>query len=102
MTNETNQSLDQLDPTYFSPRVIDGKVCALSNFLFTIGLMVDIKNDLYERRYCFENYADAKAALNDWDGTGHPDGPWIKCKGVYEGVGIDLTNPKLEQKGFKP
>ena len=34
---------------------------------------------------------DALRALLDWDGLGHPAGPWIKCKGA----GIDLLNPAL-------
>jgi len=45
----------------------------------------------YQRRYCYEHAADARAALMAWDGNGHPSGPWIKCKGA----GIDLLNPNF-------
>jgi hypothetical protein len=72
-------------------RVIQGKTCALQQFNFTIGLVVGLTFDGYERRYCFETVEDARDSLLSWDGTLHPPGPWIKCKGH----GIDLLNPDL-------
>jgi hypothetical protein len=71
---------------------IDGVVYGLQKFMFTHGLMVGLTMDSYERRYCYEHRTDALAALESWDGEGHPSGPWIKCKGR----GIDMLNPNLE------
>lgn len=66
-----------------------GVVCGLQSFAFTTGLVVSLDPVGYERRYCYEHEADARRALAQWDGMGHPGGPWIKCKGI----GIDLVNP---------
>ncbi|MBB3180956.1 hypothetical protein FHW64_005395 [Variovorax sp. Sphag1AA] len=66
-----------------------GEVCAIKKFNFTTAVVVGLHAQGYERRYCYEHAADARAALAAWDGRGHPGGPWIKCKGA----GIDLLNP---------
>ena len=66
-------------------------LCGLTDFAFTAGLVVGLHLHGYQRRYCYEKMSDAAQALDKWDGNGHPDGPWIKCKGV----GIDLLNPSL-------
>lgn len=75
-------------------------VCAIHPQATTFGLMVDIDPlDLgrgYERRYCYESLDDAMvAAANYLDATKHPSGPWIKCKGAYQGHEVDLLNPEL-------
>jgi hypothetical protein len=76
----------------------DGKVAAILRFNFTWGLMVGVNPAGYERRYCYEYSADAARALEDWDGKDHPDGPWIKCKGVMpNGQGVDLLNPNIHE-----
>jgi hypothetical protein len=77
---------------YHDVRALNGAVCAVGRFNFTFGLIVGLGWEGYERRYCYELEADARAALAEWDGQGHPDGPWIKCKGA----GIDLLNPLLK------
>ncbi len=69
----------------------NGVLCGLHRYAFTTGLVVGLHECGHERRYCYEHAADARAALIAWDGTGHPAGPWIKCKGA----GIDLLNPAL-------
>jgi hypothetical protein len=66
-------------------------VCAVTKFAFTSGVCVDLDEEGYDRRYCFEHERDAIFALASWDGTGHISGPWIKCKGRN----IDLLNPAL-------
>jgi hypothetical protein len=66
-----------------------GRTCAIYRFNYTTGLLVGLDPVGYERRYCYEHAQDADRALADWDGHGHPGGPWIKCKGA----GIDLLNP---------
>ncbi len=70
-----------------------GKLCGLMKSMFTWALCVGIDAEGYERRYCYEHEADAHAALEAWDGTGHPGGPWIKVKGA----GIDMLNPEMEK-----
>lgn len=69
----------------------DGSLCALLQFTFTWGLMVGLTEFGYARRYCFEHFQDAYAALQSWDGQGHPGGNWIKCKGL----GVDMLNPNF-------
>lgn len=76
---------------YRQLRRIGGVLCGLRGFNFTVGLVVGLSFESYERRYCYEHLDDARAALAQWDGIGHPPGPWIKCKGA----GIDLLNPAL-------
>lgn len=67
------------------------RVCAVKTFAFTTALLVGIDPIGYTLRYCYEHAHEAEAALAEWDGTGHPGGPWIKCKGA----GIDILNPSL-------
>ena len=66
-------------------------LCGLKRFQFTWGLLVNLQPLGYDLRYCYENEADARAALASWDGAKHPAGPWIKCKGA----GIDILNPEF-------
>lgn len=76
---------------YQSPKEIPGQgICALQRMMFTTGLFVGINEVGYRGRYCYSNYADAKEALEQWDGFGDPPGPWIKWKGE----GGDRSNPK--------
>ena len=76
---------------YRELRPIGDVLCGLHRYNFTTGLAVGLTFECYERRYCFEHSEDALRALRDWDGQGHPSGPWIKCKGA----GVDLLNPAL-------
>lgn len=87
----TPQELD--DNGYFEVREINGKTCALLRMMFTVGLVYGIDEIGYEGRYCYERLADAKEALNTWDGQGEPTGPWIKHKG-YKG---DYSNPNTHK-----
>ncbi len=76
---------------YRELRLIGDVLCGLHRYNFTTGLAVGLTFECYERRYCFKHSEDALRALRDWDGQGHPSGPWIKCKGA----GVDLLNPAL-------
>lgn len=69
--------------------VLQNQLCAVKQFNYTTAVVVGVDDLGYQRRYCYEHRADAQAALAAWDGSKHPSGPWIKCKGV----GIDLLNP---------
>lgn len=94
MSTELEKYLE--DVGYSDLRVIPtDQLCGLKKFAFTSGLMVGLNKISYERRYCYEFESDARAALNLWDGVGHPAGPWIKCKGRYKGFPIDLLNPEI-------
>lgn len=59
----------------------DGRIAGLSTFMFTTGLVVDIREFGYDHRYCYDTAEAAKTALEIWDGTGHPPGPWLVRKG---------------------
>lgn len=76
---------------YRELRLIGATVCGLHRYNFTVGLVVGLSFEGYQRRYCYEHQDDARVALAGWDGADHPAGPWIKCKGA----GIDLLNPAL-------
>ncbi|PND30180.1 hypothetical protein C1I89_29880 [Achromobacter pulmonis] len=76
---------------YRELRLVGAGVCGLHRFNFTMGLVVGLTFEGYERRYCYRYQKDARSALATWDGHEHPGGPWIKCKGA----GIDLLNPAL-------
>jgi hypothetical protein len=58
----------------------NGLIAGLYQQLYTTGLVVGLDGGGYQRRYCYEHKADAAAALDAWDGTGDPSGPWIKEK----------------------
>lgn len=74
---------------YSDLRTLGREVCGIKRFNYTTALVVDLHATGYQRRYCYEHEADARAALLQWTGDGHPGGPWIKCKGA----GVDLLNP---------
>jgi hypothetical protein len=75
---------------YYQLREIPGRgVCGLHRFIFTVGLMVGLDRTGYKGRYCYESNAQAKEALETWDGIGDPSGTWIK----YKGIGGERSNP---------
>lgn len=65
-------------------RVIAGKLCGVQRFLFTVGLLVNLRFDGqtygYDARYCYPDGADAFIALASWNGVGDPPGEWAKEK----------------------
>lgn len=81
--------------TYSDFREVNGVVIGLSRFVYTTGILVGVSEDtMCRRRYCYEHYWDARQALEDWDGNGHPPGPWIKLKGVDDfGAPLDELGP---------
>ena len=70
---------------YIEYRAIPGRgLCAISEFMFTVGLVVGIKENSYHKRYCYskpEGILNAFVDLLTWDGEGDPKGSWVKCKG---------------------
>ena len=68
---------------YYSIREISDKgICGLRKFVFTTGLIIGMDMVGYKGRYCYSSAKDAQKALDEWDGTGDPGGPWIKYKGL--------------------
>jgi len=61
-------------------RLPDGRVIAVRELIYTHALCVGLDSFGFERRYCYERRADALHALQEWDGSGDPPGPWIKEK----------------------
>jgi hypothetical protein len=81
------------------PILIDGKLCGLMRYAYTIGLLYDIGYDRegfreYVRRYCFDHLASAYLSLMTWADNPralHAPGEWIKVKGSLGPCEIDLT-----------
>ena len=81
--------------SYTDVREIPTKgICALQQMCFTTGLFCKINPFNYAYRYCYHSLAEARDAIETWDGEGHPPGNWIKRKGQ----GDDLPNPNYEDK----
>lgn len=94
LTKELEQFLVEKNG-YFNLREIPGRgVCGLGRMLFTTGLFYGLDFIGRKGRYCYKNLADAKEAIEIWDGTGHPPGEWIK----HKGDGIDEGNPNQENR----
>lgn len=72
-------------------QLADGRWIGVYNMAYTTGLFVDLDEAGYDHRYCYEHRRDTVAALEAWDGTGDPPGPWIKQKGAEGG---DRMNPE--------
>lgn len=92
ITPEIQKVLDENG--YYMPKLINGKLCALMNYMFTTGVVVNISEYSYERRYCYHHQIEALLAIEAYeDLTQHAPGGWIKCKGAYMGQPIDCLNP---------
>lgn len=76
-------------------RDIGGVICATQDYVTTRAILVGVGIACpYERRYCYQDRAQADAALAQYTDTqAHPQGMWIKVKGTYRGKGIDAMNP---------
>jgi hypothetical protein len=78
---------------YFNLRWF-GNVCVgLHQYLTTCGIVVGLDESSYERRYCYQDRAEAARILEEWDGVQHPGGNWIKLKGRFDGQPVDMLNP---------
>lgn len=76
---------------YFEAKEIEGHgICALERFMFTIAISCGLDETGRQYRYCYPNLLEAVIAFDEWDGKGHPPGPWIKRKGLRG----DLRNPE--------
>lgn len=78
-------------------RRVGNVLCGTTDYLTTRALLVGLSMDgvVYERRYCYQNRAEADAALAAYtDPSTHPGGAWIKVKGRFRGLPIDAMNPR--------
>ena len=84
---------------YYAPRKVlsTGEQAGISDYAYTAALVVGLCEGGYRTRYCYETRAQAEAALQAWDGTGDPPGPWIKQK-PEERHGPGLATPQEESK----
>lgn len=81
------ESLDEVhrkfyeDQGYALPIKIHGRVCALSKFIYTTGIVVGMDETGYVCRYCYETPNEALTAFLEWMATGadEPTG-YIKRK----------------------
>lgn len=73
-------------------RLANGQIAGIAAFMFTYGLVVNIDPIGYGHRYCYSSEQDAVQALEEWNGEGHPPGPWIKRKGLAP----ELSNPAFK------
>jgi hypothetical protein len=75
---------------FAATRRVDGTFCAVQKFVFTAGLLVNVRMDGwtygYDARYCYPTLEEALVALATMDGHGDPPGGWIKEK-VSERLG---------------
>jgi hypothetical protein len=57
----------------------DGRYACIYPLMFTYAIVTVQDGDMatIEDRWCYYNYATARAALDDWDGTDEPSG-WHK------------------------
>ena len=51
----------------------EAAIVGVMPLLFTHAIVSGINAYGYEDRWCYESYAEAKAALDAWDGTGEPN-----------------------------
>lgn len=101
LTPEIQKILE--DDGYSHLREIDGVICGLFPFMYTVGLMVNIYMEgvlgrelsTYEYRFCYpyKQAGQALLALKLFEYGKDPIGGWIKQKGY----GIDRTNPNLKE-----
>lgn len=67
---------------YRAPRILNGQVVAYFPYIYTVAIVVGVtETGEYTHRYCYSEFQDALHAFLQWDGVGHPSGPWIVLKG---------------------
>lgn len=80
-------------------RLHDGVIVGTANMFSTVALLVDIQPTQFAaRRYCypFKHERHVLEALEMFtDSSVHAIGPWVKCKGFFNGQVIDELNPLI-------
>jgi hypothetical protein len=52
----------------------DGEVAWLARFIFTSAILYGLEPFGHRDRWCYETMADARRALDEWNGQGEPEG----------------------------
>lgn len=85
---------------YFELCEIGDNVVGLHKYFTTLGLVVGLTLISYERRYCYQDPAEAYLALEHYKKNPklvHPSGNWIKVKGRMNGKILDDMNPNWKE-----
>lgn len=87
---------------YRSIRKIGGLWCGTQDYVTTRSISIGVTVECpYERRYCYQNRAEADQAFAEYADTDtHPSGDWIKLKGIFRGEYVDGLNPNWH--GLRP
>lgn len=69
---------------YYHVRNLPCGITALRDYVNTTDIVVGIIGTAWRRRYSYDSADLARRALDQWDGSQDPPGPWLKCKGPDE------------------
>lgn len=69
---------------FYNVRQLACGLTALRDYVHTTDIVVGIRGTAYAGRYSYPESQSARDALNQWDGTGDPSGPWLKYKAPDE------------------
>jgi len=71
------ESDDEIDPVeqlvlaghgYTNLRKVNGLVCGIMRFIYTVGVCYGLDETGYVGRYCFDTHQNAALFLGEWDG----------------------------------
>jgi len=79
LTDELLKSLNNMGIQHVREIPNQG-ICGLEGYGYLVSVNCDMDYFGNGYRYCYESFEDAFNAVNNWDGNGHPPGPWIKRK----------------------
>lgn len=74
MTPSQIEALGYTDPKPLTEGGMAGEWAGIMKLMFTHAIIAGIGPDFYEERWCYHTYAEARAALDAWDGGGEPQG----------------------------
>ena len=57
---------------YREIQYINGMLCGIQRYMFTVGVCVDMDETGYRMRFCFDTWQNAFLFLNEWDGVTLP------------------------------
>ena len=86
--------LSELAPEFLASLASQG---LSKQYNLTWAVVVNIDAIGHERHYCYEHASEAAAALDAWDGGGHPSGPWIT---KYKGANATCSTPSSVESSW--
>lgn len=57
---------------YREVRYVNGMLCGIQRYMFTVGVCVDMDETGYAGRFCFDTWQNAYLFLEEWDGKTPP------------------------------